>query len=156
MKKIPLANGNGIALVDDEDYENVRQYKWHASRMANGQIYALTCLPGKKNLGMHKVVLSIPNGMCADHINRNPLDNRKKNLRLCTHLQNTWNRRKRRNGKSQFTGIYPTKSGKWLAQISPRGRCYGLGTYESELDAAIVYNVAAQIFFGDFACLNHV
>ena len=86
MKEIPLTRGK-FALVDDEDYEWLSQWKWYCSTTG----YAVR---GCKNriLYMHREIAKTKPGMLTDHINRNKLDNRKENLRFCSHRENMKNR----------------------------------------------------------------
>lgn len=89
MAEIPLSGKNGagkFAIVDDEDIEKVMAYKWHLSDSG----YAVNRTRGK-TVRMHRLVNGTPEGMVTDHINRNPLDNRKANLRSCTQKVNAMN-----------------------------------------------------------------
>jgi hypothetical protein len=91
----------------------------------------------------------------VDHINGNGLDNRKSNLRICTHQQNCENSRKRKKSFSKYKGVYWSKNAKkWVAQITIDGKSKHLGYFELEEDAAAAYDKAAVKYFGEFACLN--
>ena len=99
--------------------------------------------------------MDAPDGMQVDHINMNRLDNRKANLRLCNNSQNHANSVVRT--KSGFKGVYRDKTRrKWKVVITVRNHAYTIGRYDSKEDAAIMYNTAAQIFFGEFARLNTI
>jgi hypothetical protein len=97
MKKIALSGkiGTGkFALVDDENYGYLSQFKWCVS--PKGYVYRGTSRGGvKKTVYMHVEVLPSPEGMVTDHINHNKLDNRSRNLRAADHYTNQQNRRKR-------------------------------------------------------------
>lgn len=105
-------------LVDDIDFEWLSDLSWRISSQ-----YAAH---GANSLYMHRLVLlaknnfrSLPQGLYTDHLNRNKLDNRQKNLRLCTPLENSWNRKTNKNkASSQFVGvIFDKKLNKWSARI---------------------------------------
>lgn len=151
MKSIELTNG-GVAIVDDEDYEYLSQWKWQQS---NG--YAVRCeyLKGRKNKihRMHRIVNNTPVGLFTDHINRDKLDNRRSNLRNCTYSQNAANVNKRNNGsRSDLPGVqWRADRKKWRSYICVNGRDIYLGTFNDELDAHIAYLNAKVEYFGEFA-----
>jgi len=91
FRKIPLSRGK-FAIVDPEDYDWLRAYKWHAQKGPRTWYAVHSLTNGKKekrkNLQMHSLLVDIPPGMFCDHINHNGLDNRKANLRPATHTQN--------------------------------------------------------------------
>ena len=105
---------------------------------------------------MHREIMNAPAGLLVDHKNRNPLDNRRANLRLATHSQNMQNRGKfRSNATSQFIGVcLVKKTGKWKAQIKHQKKYIFLGEFDSEIDAAKAYDAAAIKYHGEFARLN--
>jgi hypothetical protein len=149
---IPLTQGK-FAIVDAEDYEKLNRYKWHAIRQAN-TFYAVR-RQGNKKIRMHRVITNAPKGLDCDHIDHNGLNNRKKNLRLCTRLQNSRNQRARKGGTSKYKGVYWHKDQKkWHAGISSCGKSYFLGSFDNEVDAAKAYDKKAKVLFGQFACLN--
>jgi len=94
-KKIKLTK-NKIALISIEDFEQVNQYKWRAnetqSKRKNKKYYALRCASGQK-IYMHRFILSritdIPAGFVVDHVNGDSLDNRRENLRILSHRENS-------------------------------------------------------------------
>jgi len=154
-KLIPLTQGK-FAIVDNEDYERINQYKWCAAKFRN-TFYAMRCIHknGKyTTITMHREILfEIPVGFQIDHINHNGLDNRRSNLRICVTAQNHYNRIKMPNKSSQYKGVSWSKnSKKWEAYIQKTH----LGYYENEIDAALTYNEKAKERFGDFAHLNIV
>jgi hypothetical protein len=97
MREIPLSGwqaGGRSALVDDCDYERLSKYKWKAKRSGGGVLYAVrnTVVGGRNvTLRMHRVVLGYEGTEDIDHINRNSIDNRKSNLRVCTRAENLRN-----------------------------------------------------------------
>lgn len=160
MKKIDVSTKkypNTFALVDDEDYEKLNKYKWHAPRQRSGTyaVRDITVDGKRKRLHMHRQVIGYIKGMVVDHINHDCLDNRKENLRLCTHTQNCMNRLSNKNSSSQYKGVYFHKSsGHWQASIRVSTKLIHLGTYRKEIDAAKVYNENAVRYFKEFANVN--
>ena len=159
MKQIKLANNRGIALVDDNDFEETSEHKWVMSNEPNTN-YALTWIniKGKfKTVSMHRLIMKAKKGQEVDHRDRNGLNNQKNNLRLCTRSQNLMNMKKRENCSSRYKGVTRSKSAKrWQAQITLNYRNINLGLFDSEIDAARAYNKAAIRLFGEFARLNNV
>ncbi len=155
MKEIPLTQGK-FAIVDDEDFERVNQFKWHAI-WDRFNWYACTYkqeLNGeKKQTRMHQFL--IPGRGLLDHRNGNGLDNQKHNLRPATNAQNLRSRKKSLGTSSRFKGVCRVKN-KWLSKICFQYHDFFLGYYDREEDAAISYNHAALAFFGEFARLNSV
>lgn len=160
-KEIPLTRGY-VAIVDDEDYENLAQHKWYALVLPGGLIYAVR-MPGtkatRKMILMHRVVMNAEHGSRVDHRDGDGRNNRRLNLRFSTQSQNIANARKE-TGKgltSQHKGVYFNKyHGKWHAQVIKDGRRIYLGRYHSETEAALAYNFGAVHHFGEFARLNEV
>jgi len=139
MKEIKLTQGK-VALVDDEDFEYLNQYKWYAS-----QGYAKR----RGNIMIHQQ-LGFYEG---DHLDGNGLNNQKYNLRFCTSAQNNMNRQKRNNCKSKYKGVSRQKHGiKWIAYINGKY----IGSYDIEEQAALAYNHKAKELFGEFARLNDI
>ena len=100
MENIELTKGK-VAIVDDEDYKFLSQYKWGAFKNRNIYYAARMDYRGKKrkNILMHRVIMGEPTDMQIDHINGNGLDNRRINLRVVTQSQNLRNSWKHRIGK---------------------------------------------------------
>lgn len=94
MMQIPLTKGL-VALVDDDDYDFLMQWKWCASDCSRGlgtKFYAVTQIRTfeykRKRIYMHRVIMGEPLNLCVDHINGDSLDNRKENLRSVTVSEN--------------------------------------------------------------------
>jgi len=160
MKQIKLTQGQ-YALVDDADYDWLNQWKWHAHKHHSGNFYAARMSPRKKdnghNVSMAREILGLKqrDSRQADHINHNTLDNRRDNLRICTHQQNLRNQKSPSNTSSQYKGVrWHKTSKKWQAQIKINGKSKYLGSSDSEKEAALMYNKAAKKYFGEFAYLN--
>lgn len=146
MKEIVLVQG-GIALVDDEDFENLSQYKWHLH--SNG--YAVANHKNKK-LRMHRLVINAQEGEIVDHCNRVRLDNQKHNLRITTMSGNACNRAPTQR-KLPYKGVY-RNAGKYEARIKVNRAPRYLGRFRTAEEAARAYNSAAAELHGEMAFLN--
>lgn len=158
MKTINLTRGNQ-AIVDESVYEKLATYKWY-SHHAMGKIYACRyerCGEKKRKslILMHREIMLCPDGLCVDHINGDCLDNRKENLRICTHQQNLRNQKKQQNKSSIYKGVsWETFTQRWRSGINVDGRRIDLGRYDDERDAALAYDRAALEHFGSYARPN--
>src|SRR5690606_1175342 len=102
-KRIPLTKGM-FTLIDDADCERVNLHKWRAHRSRNTW-YAVRNGPGRKMIFLHRFISDAPEGLIVDHVNGDGLDNRRENLRLCTHAENARNRQTNRNNTSGYKGV---------------------------------------------------
>lgn len=145
MVAVPLSNSSSVALVDDDDAPAVLKHRWRLTPKG----YAVV-LGKRTHLFMHRMITEAPNGVLVDHANRDTLDNRRGNLRLCTPAQNNWNRRAM-GGSSRFKGVsLDSKSPRWRARI--QGKCVGM--FSDEESAARAYDKEAAQRYGEFAVLN--
>ena len=154
MSKTILTRKGDAILVDDDTYEWASQYRWC---LTNG--YAIRReWPTGRTLYMHRLVMNTPDGMDTDHINHNKLDNRRENLRVCTHQSNNSSQRKQqRPTTSKYKGVSRFryyKQWKWRARIKVNGIQRVLGYFDDEAEAARAYDEAAKESFGEFAQLN--
>jgi hypothetical protein len=167
MRYLELTQGY-VAVVDDEDYERLREFKWHVSRKGKAHnMYACRYCRREQGGGrgmyrlLHYEVLRevqpMEGGYVIDHINRDGLDCRKRNLRVCTRSENLRNQgpiRKRKS--SQYKGVYLHKQRrKWSARIKCERKLYNLGLFKTEHQAVNAYNMAALELHGEYAFLNH-
>lgn len=155
--KIPLTdNPNGPhAKVDISDLPKVAGSRWSV----NSEGYAQAKIGGKTTI-MHRVITGEKGW---DHINRDPLDNRKSNLRSATSSQQGANRGMPQNNTSGYKGVGFVKDrGRWKAQIGYKDPETGqkktkmLGHFETPEQAAHAYNRASKALFGDFAFQNNI
>ena len=160
MKQIALSKtgkryaNKYFALVDDEDYDYLNQWKWCAKKDKT-TYYAMRTIwiNGKPNgILMHRLVIKANNGMMIDHKDMNGLNNQKFNLRICTQSQNRMNGRAR--GKSKYLGVCYRDNKYIMAVISINGKQKKLGTFKTEEEAAKRYDEFAKIYHGEYANLN--
>lgn len=157
MKQISLSQGK-FALVDDSDYKWLNQWKWSLLRRRHQhKYYAVRGDKNNKIIYMHREILGLKRGreVQADHINNNGIDNRRVNLRKCTHKENQRNQPKNVTNTSGYKGVTWYKAGgKWHAQIKVNRTKYHLGYFFCLIKAAKAYDRAARKYHGDFANLN--
>ena len=158
-KEIKLTQGK-VAIVDDEDFEYLNQWKWCANNK-NGKFYVVRNITASKNkqnsIFMHRFIMKPNKGMVIDHLDGNPLNNQKKNLRICTHSENMRNRNLYVNNTSGFKGVYWHKTTKkWMSYIRINKKSLYLGIYTCPIDAAKAYNDAALKYHGEFAHINKI
>lgn len=156
MKTIPIINkGKKFSiLVDSDDYEKLSKKKWF---LLNGKYASRKELVGGKyqQVSMSRIITNCPKNMVVDHINGNTLDNRKKNLRVCTVKQNQMNRKPSNGSKSKYKGVHWYTAGKkWVASLCFHGEQITCGYFTDEIKAAKKYDQYASAIFGDYAYLN--
>jgi len=161
MKRVPVSQRGKLyyALVDDEDFDIVSTFNWYIKvDHCKQPKYACTSIyePGGHNtFSMHRLIMRFPIGVEVDHKDRNGLNNKKENLRLCSTGQNKFNTGIRNNNTSGFKGVFwETKQQKWRARIQFEKKRYSLGSFNSKVEAAKAYDKAAIKHFGEFAYLN--
>jgi hypothetical protein len=164
MREIALTQGK-VALVDDEDFERLSQFNWCAYK-SKKTWYAMRAVKVGHNayrcLDMHRDILGLQfgDGVKTDHRDGNGLNNLRANIRRCSSLQN------RRNfpgysdrRRSNFKGVSYDKNcpGRpWRVRIRIGTIRHYVGRFDDEQAAAVAYNEAATIHFGEFAWLNKV
>ncbi len=155
MKEIVIKKYNSTknicTQVDDEDFEKLNHYRWHETlygyvgrtvREADGK---------PRSVRMHRVVMGDPKGMVIDHKNRDRKDNRKENLRVCTHKENLRNVSKASSKSiSKLRGAHK-EGNKWVARIVLNGIISRLGRFATKEEAHIAYKDAAKKYHGEFS-----
>lgn len=148
MKKIFLTQGK-FALVDDDKYDELMQWKWYAQK--DGLTYYarrdVRFSKSKKiSVSMHQHLIGCVKGKVIDHKNNNGLDNQFGNLRHVTQAQNLWNMRKKGSGVR-----YRTKKKKWEAAIWHIGQYIYIGMFDTEYAAKFAVAITKRYFRGEFA-----
>ena len=159
MKEIRLTKGY-VALVDDEDFERVNQFKWHALVIHRkdgsvSKVYAAGRNKGREHRLLHRFILKVTNPKIeVDHEDGNGLNCQRYNIRPCvSHHQNM--RNMRGYGKSGFKGVsWHKQTGKWRVRIFVKERELALGLFSDPMEAACAYDMAAVKYFGEFAHCN--
>lgn len=141
MKEILLTQSK-MALVDDDNYEWLNQWKWCANRAYGEKYYAVMYTrEGRKNrkrIYMHRLIIESSCDMDCDHIDGNGLNNQRSNLRLVTHRQNMQNILGTKTSK--YPGVcWHKASNRWSATISINGKAKHLGIFATEIDAFNAY-----------------
>lgn len=156
MKEISLTRGI-VTIVDDDDFEELSKYNWQARIQTYTGLFRAKRHGIPKEVDMARQIMNCPVGMEVDHINGDLLDNRKENLRICTHRQNMCNRRLQRNNTTGYRGVATIDGGnRYYAQIYLNRKKIHIGSFKDPKDAAIAYNEAAKQHYGEFAKLNEV
>jgi len=159
MKEIILTQGK-VALVDDEDFEELSKHKWHAYK-SNNTFYALRnsyYVENKKRhtIQMHRVILGLKDlSVKCDHIDHNGLNNQRYNLRPSTNAQNCKNQIPKKGFSSKYKGVcWCNKRIKWRANIRVNDKQVHIGYFNNEIEAAKAYDKMAKLHFGEFAYFN--
>lgn len=149
------------ALIDTEDVLRVRQFKWSLTSRRRKTYAQARLAPSRGGDGrtvlLHAFLVPLVSDT-RDHINGDGLDNRKCNLRPATFVENGRNRHSRKaKVTSKYCGV-SWFSGRrtWRVQITYNNRNRFIGYFDNEEDAAVAFNVAAQILHGAFASQNLV
>lgn len=156
MRTIPLSKGY-VAIVDDEDYGDLARYRWYALE-APHNVYGLRFerIDGKRRgVLMHRQITGAVKGQDVDHADRDGLNNRRSNLRLCSRPQNRANSIVSAGKSSRYKGVaWHKNQGCWHVRISVGGKVRHLGTFSDEERAARAYDDASAVAWGEFARPN--
>lgn len=155
---IELLLTRGICSLIDEDDSDLQLMIWYPNFTKSGKIYAYNRRAGGF---IHRIILSrvlnrkLDQKEQVDHINLNGLDNRRQNLRLANRQNNSRNTSIRSDSSTNLKGVSKCQY-YWRASITVDSRSIYLGTYDTEQDAGIAYNIAAKKLFGEFARFNNI
>lgn len=161
QSKLLLTQGK-VALIDDEDFDYLNQWKWFAIKDSNtyyaGRSVKSTSGNSRQNIiTLHRFIMKCKfgDGKIIDHKDRNGLNNQKSNLRFATYSQNSQNKKSKKNGSSKYLGVSFSKRKKlWEVRIKVNGKNKRIGYFKLEKEAAKVYNREAIIAYNEFANLN--
>ena len=144
---------SGRAIIDLEDVEKCKNHKWNLDKRG----YAVSKLYNPlSSLKLHRLIINVANVMDVDHINRNKLDNRKSNLRVCSHQENSCNNSLYKNNKSGVTGVHwLTRESKWCAEIKLNYKKIPLGYFDDINEAKRARREAELKYFGEFAPIHN-
>jgi hypothetical protein len=141
-------NPKSVVMIDSEDYEKVKDYKWYIN--TSGYVY-------NKTIGLlSRFIMKIPDlSIQVDHKLHNLLDNRKSQLRGCSHEQNCMNKHTQSNNISGYKGVsWFSQRNNWRARITYKNKTIYVGYYNTKEEAAEAYNQKAKELFGEFALTN--
>ena len=151
FKVIPLTQGK-FAKVDADSFDFLSPKKWRYQKCGSVGYAARTerAADGSRHcVLMHRLLMGVPDGYVVDHINGDPLDNRRSNLRIATVAQNAW--RQRSSHKLPRGVSRCSKTGRYIARVMKDGVRYHLGTYGDVSAAQASYLSAAKVIYGEFA-----
>lgn len=138
---------------DREDLEKVKQYCWHITK--KGYLQGYNTNTGKIIL-LHRLITNCPKDKVVDHANRNKVDCRKVNLRICTQLENNKNKSISKRNKSGVVGVsWHKRENKWRAQITVDHKTIYLGDFTNKEEAIKARLQAEKKHFGEFAPTNY-
>jgi hypothetical protein len=155
MSKVIVAHCGTSVLVDDEDYEKFSRFKWYLRAHRNNTYHTVIrnvpLTNGKKSFLAREIMGVTDGSILVDHINGNPLDNRRSNLRTCNKSQNSCNRGAPRTNKLDLKGVRKI-DGRYMAQICKNQKGFYLGLFSTPEEAHEAYKAAARVLHGEFAC----
>lgn len=172
MKEIIInspTHGNRVALVDDEDYDYINQWKWQLKKhrktfYAHRTKYIIGGKGKKDHFKMHRVIMKVTNPeQQIDHIDHNGLNCQKYNMRIVTNAQNKKNASSKITSTSKYLGVYviKNKNGEpkyYGCQININNKSTNIGSFpytpDGEVAAAKAYDEMAKKHFGEFANPN--
>ncbi len=164
-------------LISKSDIQLVTEFLWYLGKDG----YPVTYMSVDKKIKFGKgykihrfLEQDVPQGMVVDHINRNKLDNRRENLRICTMAENSYNKTKVKNTveknddsvsdnldkkpkkiKSKYKGVRKDNKNEWSASITKDGKKYEMKHLPDEITAAKMYDVMSEELFGEFCAKNN-
>ena len=145
------SNTNEEFYFDLEDYDKIKDYCWFLDNRG----YILTNTFGSKNqkmIQMHRLLMNYPKNKDVDHINHNTKDNRKSNLRICSHCDNQKNMKLCSDNTSGVTGVSWDKSkNNWIAYIQSNNKSIYIGRYSDFDEAVKMRKEAEKIYFGEYS-----
>lgn len=161
MKKIKANRDKYTILVDNDDYDRVMEAagrcRWHVCAR-DGKPRRVRCGPQRgPHLYLHRFLMSPEGDEVVRYLDKNALDNRKKNLRVLSRFEARQGTKLvcKKKTSSQYIGVVKNGHG-WDAAISAGGVCHRLGYYEEEVHAARAYDIAAKKHHGQFALINDI
>lgn len=156
VQDYPVTMPKGV-LVDEVDLPKVCQYKkWFIAK--RGNVFAnhyerlgVSCYR-RRAVSLHRLIMGFPQGADVDHINGDPLDNRRANLRICSHKENSRNTKLSKNNSSGVNGVrWNSDKRKWVARIKHNYKTIFLGYFDDLESAASCRYAAATTLFGEYA-----
>lgn len=146
-------NTNKEFYFDLEDYDKIKEYGWREHNSCGRKYCPLVAYIDGKHVPMSHLL----GRKQYDHIDRNPLNNRKSNFRIATKQENVWNSTIRCDNASGFIGVSWRKNDcKWTARININNESIFLGSFQEKEDAIKARLEAEAKYFGEFAPQRHL
>jgi hypothetical protein len=154
MKEIILTRGFSTQ-VDDEDFEWLNQWKWYADSNTYATRVVWDNITCSHRIYMSREIMKPPSGLWVDHIDRNPLNNQRSNLRICTEVENHRNYTLLITNTSGYKGVsFHKRKNLWISHIGVNNKLIHLGYFNISEEAGHAYDRAAVKYYGEFAYLN--
>ena len=139
-------------IFDKEDYDKIKPYYW---RVHHNNFVSMTICNRKtktnKQYLLHRFLMNPNDIQEVDHINHNPLDNRKSNLRVVIVAQNQMNSNRSIRNTSGIKGVnWNPKEKKWRVRISVNGKRISLGSFADYQDAVKCREEAEMKYYGEY------
>lgn len=138
-------------LIDKEDYDLIKKYKWG---MDDGYISSHDFENNHRKIRLHRIILNAPAGSIVDHINRNKLDNRKENLRFVTKEENSRNISLSKLNKTGIIGVHESENNTW--RVSIQNKIYGKRYKDFEEAVAKRLSLEMEVFGKEFSPQRHL
>lgn len=155
---IELTSVSGdIFIIDDGDAQRLDGFRFYSKRtLRSGSVRAVSVKAYRDGKGrpLTHVLMDVPTGYVVDHINGDPLDNRRENLRVCTPKENGRNIRRPVGARLPFKGLQyraACRTRPWIASIRFEGKRQQLGRFATPEEAHAAYRAAALKLYGEFA-----
>ena len=133
------------AIINKEDLDKVKGYKWGMCHNYVSTLY------NRKRILLHRFIVDCEDGMMVDHIDGNPLNNTRSNLRIVTPQQNALNKDTKGIGNNKRMGVtFDKRHNKWLAKIQVDKKEIYLGMYNTEEEAIKAREEAEIKYFGEY------
>jgi hypothetical protein len=135
-------------IIDSEEVDKVSRYHWMFK-----EGYILCTNTKMKKIRLHNLLMGVrkTGNYCVDHINRNPLDCRKSNLRIVTLQQNSMNRSITSANTTGYVGvIFHKRQKSYFAKVGLNNKNIYLGSSKNKIECAQMYNFASELLFGEF------
>lgn len=138
-------------IIDADMYKELSKYHWYVNNKGYVMCSLYKSYKKRKGVSLHRFIMNPKKDEQIDHIDRNRLNNTRKNLRVVTNQQNRFNSKIPDTNKSGYKGVHWIESiKKWRARIHLNGKSFSLGCYSSPKLASDVYNTVAKEIHGNF------
>lgn len=146
-------NEKARSKISLEDFDLIKEYKWYVKENGYPMTHIFDDATGKdKKVKMSRLIMNPPDAYVIDHIDRDPLNNQRNNLRICTQVQNMYNQSLNKLNTSGFKGVFYNKElNKWTAQIKVNQKNIYLGIFDKIEDAHQARIKADLKYFGEFS-----